>query len=291
MRRLLNFIKSVLSVISESLISVKEVDNRGGIQVNCSQVNGNITNISPVVNLNNKESAETFVTQTIAFLEKNLLVDVNSERFKYYINQSLIIIKLNDSISKRFILKELLYKKFGGEETGDDSDASTTIALEAMKYLTDTTIKHMCVFRLLLNTIPSVLKNERCGDLSQIVQFVNNNGVMNQAEIMHLRRCGMLDEMSNSTYYWGEDLNYSHIIDQCEVLKNLENPGLMSNCFSPAGLILTDIALEYFIDISGECENWLPIRKRSWHVNSLIVDEGVEVNQNLLVKGDVASGG
>ena len=119
--------------------------------------NGNLIQMTNVVDLNTKESVEEFERRITNFMHDKLLVDVSDDKFQFYINQSLLILKLNDSETKRNVLKELLLRKFSNKDIHDDSGAPTTIALDAMKYMTDNTLKRLCVHRISTNVLPSIV--------------------------------------------------------------------------------------------------------------------------------------
>lgn len=248
-------------------------------------------NVAPM--LETKESVEEFANQMIKLFQENHLIDINNNKFQYYINQSVLILKLNDSLTKRKILKDLLLRKFGGKEQGlDDSDAPTTIALDAMRYLTDVTIKHLCAFRLLTNVIPSIINTNELSQLLSITDFIKQNGLMGQVEMMNLTRLGIIHDMSTVVYSLNGVLEY--IEDDNNTisgLTNLEGSSVLSSCLSPAGMELTDIALEYFLNLRSSYEQWLPLINKSLHLKELVVDEDVTVKKNLAAYGTVASGG
>ena len=254
--------------------------------------NGNLIQASAIVELNTKDSAEGFANEVTKFFYDNHLIDVNNDKFQYYINQSVLILRLNDSETKRRVLKDLLQKKFSGKEHSiDDSDAPTTIALHAMKYLTDRTIKRLCAFRLLTNVIPSILSNEDNFVLPSIKNFIKQNGMMDQAEIMNLRRLGIVYDMNVAMYSLDGILEY---LDNCNQIPNLDvsnDSFVLSSCLSPAGVELTDIALVYFLNLKEEYKYWLPTENKTLHIKGLMVDEDVIVNKNLAAYGTVSSGG
>ena len=71
----------------------------------------------------------------------------------------------------------------------------------------------------------------------------------------------------------------------------MELPSVLSFCLSPAGIELTDIALEYFLNLRGPYEQYLPMINKTLHLKELMVDEDVTVKKNLAAYGTVASGG
>ena len=71
----------------------------------------------------------------------------------------------------------------------------------------------------------------------------------------------------------------------------MDGSSVLSSCLSPAGIELTDIALEYFLNLCGPYEQWLMLINKSLHLKELIVDEDVTVKKNLAAYGTVASGG
>ena len=95
--------------------------------------NGHFIQGNAIFNFDNKESVDSFANQLIQLFKDYSLVDVRNDKFKYYMNEAFLILKLNDSVSKRFVLKELLLKKFGGgEELEDDADAPTSLLQEQL---------------------------------------------------------------------------------------------------------------------------------------------------------------
>lgn len=247
-------------------------------------------NVAPI--LETKESVEEFANQVTKFFHDNHLIDVNNDKFQYYINQSVLILRLNDSETKRRVLKDLLLRKFSGKDQSiDDSDAPTTIALHAMKYLTDITIKRLCAFRLLTNVIPSIINDSRISQLPSICDFIEKNGLIDQTEIMNLRRLGIVYDMNMTMYLLDGILEY---LDNCNQIPNLDvsnNSFVLSSCLSPAGVELTDIALEYLLNLKEEYKYWLPTENKTLHIKGLMVDEDVIVNKNLAAYGTVSSGG
>lgn len=295
MKRIWDVIKDMfsntfsLTIANNSNKNSSTVFQNGTINIQ----NGSLiqTNVAPI--FETKESVDEFANQMIKLLQENHLIDINNDKFQYYINQSVLILKLNDSLTKRKILKDLLLRKFGGKEQGlDDSDAPTTIALDAMRYLTDATIKHLCAFRLLTNVIPSIINTNELSQLLSITDFIKQNGLMGQVEMMNLTRLGLIHDMSTVVYSLNGVLEY--IEDDNNTisgLTNLEGSSVLSSCLSPAGIELTDIALEYFLNLRSSYEQWLPLINKSLHLKELVVDEDVTVKKNLAAYGTVASGG
>ena len=70
-----------------------------------------------------------------------------------------------------------------------------------------------------------------------------------------------------------------------------ENNSLLSNGFTPAGLILTDIVAEYLFGSNEEYDYWLPEDNRIMHVKELVVDGDITGLGNITANGEVAAGG
>lgn len=225
-------------------------------------------------------------------MKDNFFVDTQSDKFQFYINQAILILKLNDSDLKRETLKRLLYMKFAeSNPSEDDSDAPLTLALDAMRYMTDKSLRHLTSYRLLVNILPSILNSSDLDGLLTIKEYIDQNRFMNSEEILNLRRCGMIYEMSTSIYSLeaiakGVDAELN-LTDSIVTL----DEDILANGFTQAGIILTDITLGYFLNFHGQYDIWLPIRHKSLHVNDLIVDNDAQVNQNMIVRGDTSSGG
>lgn len=245
-----------------------------------------------IVEAKEKMSPEESINQVAKSLHENHKIDVNNIKFKYYANLCILILNLNDSSTKREVLKKLLYKKFSGEEQAiDDTDAPTTIALDAMKYLTDVTLRRLCVFRLLTNVLPSIINDNIQTSLSLIISFIKQNGLLDHSEIMNLRRLGIIHDMNMNAY--SIDIIRDYISSEMPVanLDDSEESLILSSCLSPAGIEITNITLGYFLGLRGLYESWLPVKKKSLHLRELIVDEDVTVNKNIVAYGTVASGG
>lgn len=254
--------------------------------------NGNFVQASTVVKLDSKEAVTEFANQVTRFLHDKCMVDVKDDKFIYYINHSIQILKLNDSQTKRTVLRELLYKKFDGSEQGiDDSDAPTTIALEAMRYMTDNMLKHLCSYRLMINVIPSELNKGRVKEADQLIDSVNDYGLMTQDEVMNMRRLGIINDMPDKIYSISDVLDNKALSGKLKHLDLLSDHSLLSSKLTCAGIIITDVLLDRFLGISGSYEHWLPVNNRSLHVNDLVVDKDARVNQNMIVQGDTSSGG
>lgn len=254
--------------------------------------NGNFVQANTTVKLEKRDSVEEFANQITKFLGENRIVDLNNGKFQYYVNHTIHILTLNDSQTKRKILKDLLYKKFCGAEQGiDDSDAPTTIALEAMKFLTDIVLFHLCSYRLLINVIPSVIKNDVAQDQEQLAEFINEHGLMTQVEINNLSRLGVIDKMEDKIYSLSDIISNDKIYRKFKNIDTLDNPFLLSSRLTPAGILITDILLERVFRFDYSYESWLPMTNKSLHVNELVVDKDALVNQNMVVKGDTSSGG
>lgn len=265
------------------------VNNIKNSTINVS--NGNFIQGNATFNFENKESVESFAHQLIEGFKDYSLVDVRNDKFKFYVDEAILILKLNDSVSKRFVLKELLLKKFGGEESlVDDADAPTTIALEAMKSLTDSMLRHICAYRVVVNVIPSLIKEGKSEILYQFKDFVNLYGLPDSTEVMSLRRCGVLFDMGMCVYSLDDIVSCP---DVESIISNIKtNDALLySNCLSPAGLLLSDLMLEYFFKVQGPYSHWLSTSNKSMHLGSLVVDEDVVVKKNMVVHGDTSSGG
>ena len=257
--------------------------------VKVSSNNSNININNPVTIIEGKESVDAFSNQIIQLFKDYCIVDVDNFKFKYYLNQSMMILKLNDTPLKREALKKLLYMKFDGEWMADDSDAPTTISLEAMKYLTDITIKRLCSFRLLTNVLPSLLDDSNYEKFPLLIKFLNNVGMLSESEIMNLRRLGILYDMSDSIYTIEPLTSNNYIQNALKDLRNIEESSLLSYYLSPAGMLLTDISLEFFLEIKDTFDIWLPVCNKSLHLKELIVDEDVMVKKNIVANGDVSA--
>lgn len=286
MKKLLTILKDFLSNTLHFSIVTNLIKNKN-TQINTQ--GGCFVQTNTVVDLSTKESAEEFANQITKFVHEHLMVDVHNSKFKYYLNQSILILQLNDSVVKRVILKDLLLKKFSGEEQGvDDSDASTTIALDAMRYLTDTTLKRLCAFRLLTNVVPSIVNAEKYNLLSEALRFIHKNGLMDKAEIMNLRRLGIIYEMTDTTYSLDEIKNLQDVVDLIH-LDNLDESLILSSSLSLAGITLTDIMLQYFLSLNGPFSQWLPVNNKSLHLKGLIVDEDIIAMRNIAAQGEVSA--
>lgn len=226
-------------------------------------------------------------------MKDNYCVDTQSDKFQFHINQAILILKLNDSELKRETLKNLLYMKFAGSDLSeDDSDAPLTLALDAMRYLTDKSLRHLTSYRLLVNVLPSLMIHDDMNDLSRLNDFINQNGLFSIEEVINLQRCGVIHEMSASVYSLETFANYTHSgINLSEYTHPSEENIIFANSLTPAGVIITDITLGYFLNLKEQYNHWLPIRNKSLHVNDLIVDKDAHINQNMIVRGDTASGG
>lgn len=220
------------------------------------------------------------------------MVDTTSDKFLFHINQAILILKLNDSELKRKALKGLLYKKFADTDLSeDDSDAPLTLALDAMRYMTDKSLKRLTSYRLLVNVLPSLLHNDDIDSISSLKEFLDQNGLLSHNDVITLQRCGLIYEMSTSVYSLdaiADITNYG--LNLSEYTQASEND-IFTNSLTPSGIMLTDITLDYFFNLRGNYDHWLPTRNKSMHVNDLIVDENAHVNQDLIVSGDTSSGG
>lgn len=49
--------------------------------------------------------------------------------------------------------------------------------------------------------------------------------------------------------------------------------------------------MDYYLGLNDVYEHWLPIKNKSMHLQELVVDGDVTVKNNMVVSGDVASGG
>lgn len=290
MNKLWDYVKKGWIFIKKLLFENKEVTVQK-ISINAPSISGNVITNNINLKFENKETVTEFSNKLVLFLENHCMVDVNNEKFKYYINESLLILKLNDSKTKRYLLKELLYRKFSGSEyKRDDSDAPLTIALEAMRHLTDTALKHLCSYRLVVNTLPSIFDINKENFILSSIDFINQNGLMDQTEIMNFRRLGLIYAMDNKVYSIEEVTKRKDI--QC--ITHIINPAdqfIYSNTFSPAGIILSDLLLEFFLEIHDINQCWLEVKNKSLHLNGLVVDEDVMVLKNMIVQGDTSSGG
>ena len=121
------------------------------------------------------------------------MVDTTSDKFLFHINQAILILKLNDSELKRKALKGLLYKKFADTDLSeDDSDAPLTLALDAMRYMTDKSLKRLTSYRLLVNVLPSLLHNDDIDSISSLKEFLDQNGLLSHNDVITLQRCGLI---------------------------------------------------------------------------------------------------
>ena len=226
-------------------------------------------------------------------MKENCLVDTNSDKFQFHINQALLILKLNDSELKREALKSMLYKKFAETDLSeDDSDAPLTLALDAMRYMTDKSLKRLTSYRLLVNVLPSLLYNDDFDSISSLKEFLDQNGLLSHYDVITLQRCGLIYETNMSVYSLDAIADIIH--SDVNLTEHTQTSGdniILSTEFTSSGIILTDITLEYFFNLRGRFDHWLPMRNKSLHVNDLIVDEDAHVNQNLIVSGDTSSGG
>ncbi len=282
LRKIWNRIKSFFSNTFRINLARNTIKNS---QINIS--NGNLIQLTNVVDLNTKESVEEFGKQMTNYFQNQLSVDINDDKFQFYINQSLLILKLNDSETKRNVLKELLLRKFSKKENQDDSDAPTTIALDAMRYLTDTTLKRLCAHRMITNVLPSIISAGKQALIVNISNFINSTGFLEATEIMNLRRLGLLYDMGMRTYSYNEILEYLCISNQ----SNINDSLFWSSCLSPAGIELTDIILEKFHHLQGPFDLWLHVNNQSLHLSKLVVDEDLTVMKNIVANGQVSSGG
>ena len=280
LRKIWNRIKSFFSNTFKINLARNTIKNS---QIKIS--NGDLIQMTNVVDLNTKESVEEFEKRITNFMQDKLLVDVSDDRFQFYINQSLLILKLNDSETKRNVLKELLLRKFSNKDIHDDSDAPTTIALDAMKYMTDNTLKRLCVHRMITNVLPSIVFEGKQHIIENISNFIKITGFLDATEIMNLRRLGLLFDMGMRTYSYTEILEYMNISDQNN------NSLFWSSSLSPAGIELTDITLENFLHLHGPFDHWLHVNNQSLHLGKLIVDEDLTVMKNIVANGEVSSGG
>lgn len=286
MKKFLSLLKDFFSNTLHFSIVANSIKNKN-TQINTQ--GGSFVQTNTVVDLSTKESAEEFANQITKFAYEHLMIDAHNNKFKYYLNQSLLILQLNDSALKRVILKDLLLKKFSGEEQNiDDSDASTTIALDAMKYLTDVTLKRLCAFRLLTNVIPSIVSSEKKELLSEVLEFIRKNGLMDQVEIMNLRRLGIIYEMTDTTYSLDEIKNLQDVVDSIHI-DNLDESLILSSSLSLAGITLTDIMLQYFLGLNGPFSQWLPVNNKSLHLKGLVVDEDIIAKRNIAAQGEVSA--
>lgn len=294
MTKLLMIIKHIFKIVKDSLSGKLELNAPSSTIKNSSIniQNGNFVQTSTVVKLDNKEAVTEFANQVTKFLHDKCMVDVKDDKFIHYINHSIQILKLNDSQTKRTVLRELLYKKFDGSEQGiDDSDAPTTIALEAMKYMTDIMLMHLCSYRLLINVIPSELSQGSIREVDQLIDSVNDYGMMTQDESMNMRRLGIINDMPDKIYSISDVIDNELLSNKLKHIDSLSDPLLFTYKLTRAGIIITDVLLDRFWGISGSYEHWLPVNNRSLHVNDLVVDKDARVNQNMIVQGDTSSGG
>lgn len=283
LQKIWNWIKRLFSNAFEITLARNTIKN-SRININ----NGHLIQTTSIVDFTTKESVQEFGKQMATLFQSKYLIDVNNDKFQFYINQSLLILNLNDSETKRKILKELLLKKFAGNSVdSDDSDAPTTIALDAMKYLTDATLKRLCVHRLLTNVLPSIMIDNKQYQQASICDFINKNGVLNDVEVLNLRRLGVLFDTGMKIYSCDE-------IRECPFMSDMkitDEPLFWSSYLSPAGIELTSITLEHFLHLKGSFNHWLPLKNKSLHLKGLIVDEDVMVKKDIVANGQVAAGG
>ena len=79
--------------------------------------------------------------------------------------------------------------------------------------------------------------------------------------------------------------------DDKSFIKEYEKIYLTSNTFTAAGIVLTDILIEYYFNLTNVFKEWLPKKKRPLHLGELVVDGDILAQKNLVVYGDTASGG
>ena len=122
------------------------------------------------------------------------------------------------------------------------------------------------------------------------MSYIRATGSLNNCQVVNLRCIGLLYEMTSKTYSL-DDESALTLIPEFYNLIDIENASLLSNDFTPAGLILTDIVAKYVFGLEEEFEYWLPEDNRVMHIKELVVDGDIKSEGNIVAYGDVSSGG
>lgn len=210
----------------------------GGITHNVSLINfhGNYSPNNTFITVEGKEAARELVDYAMFLLKNHSIIDFNKDKFNYYVNQSLLILKLNDSQTKCHVLKELLYRKLSGDDLKvDDSDSALTIALESMKYLTDKTLQRFCSYRILINVIPSLMSLGKLDEDSPVIKYIEQNGCLTNDDINNLRIRGLIYDMTTSIYSFKEVQYTQNVMRMLSELKCFNDSLMLSNALTPVG--------------------------------------------------------
>lgn len=239
-----------------------------------------------------ENSLKDYVNDVVKYVRECGVVELDRNfKFWYHIKNLLLVLQLNDSDLKRYVMRQLIYRKFTGTDLlDDDSDSPFTIALESMGNLTDKVLHLLFSFRLLINVIPSLLTQGRLDKLPTIVSYIRETGILNSVQVANLRRVGLLYDKGLKEYSLdiGEELS---LIPELKDQIFMENSSLLSNGFTPAGLILTDVVGGYVLEMDEDFEFWLPEDNRVMHIKELVVDGNIKGMGNIVAKGEMASGG
>lgn len=262
----------------------------------CISVSGNSTvDLSQsiiIMKFEIDDSLKEYVNQIVNNITECGIVDLtNNFKFWYYINKSVLLLRLNDSLMKRYVIQQLIYKKFTRHDsTVDDSDSPLTIAIDSMEAITDELLHLLFSYRLLVNVIPSLLSHGRRDKALSFVSYVRQTGCLNIFQVANMRRLGLLYDMTSKEFSF-DDYHAISTIPEFKSQIEAENNSLLSNGFTPAGLILTDIVAEYVFGSNEEYDYWLPEDNRIMHVKELVVDGDITGLGNITANGEMSAGG
>ena len=149
------------------------------------------------------------------------------------------------------------------------------------------TIKNV-TYKVGNNGYPNIIfSDNKQNQLEPVYDFVNQHGLLSDTEIMNLRRLGVLYDMGFLTYSFNEVRECLQLSD----FMNSDNSLFWSSSLSLAGLELTSITLDYFLNLQESYDHWLRVDNKSLHLKDLTIDEDLLVKKNIVANGDVATGG
>lgn len=254
---------------------------------NINVQNGNFSPNTTIYNYTKSENVETpdeYKDKLIKNYHCYCYTGQDVLKLENYCEQAYVIIRFNDSFTKRHVLRQIIYKKITeGDIHSDDSDSALTLALDSMKYMTDSLLKKLCSYRLLTNVIPTYASTNKLEDTNEFMEFIRQNGCLSKDDVCNLKLHGLMYELDDEVYTMNE--NFISKDDKYEKIY------LTSNTFTAAGLVLTDILIEYYFNLTNVFKEWLPKKKKSMHLDELVVDGDILAQKNLVVYGDTASGG
>ena len=98
------------------------------------------------------------------------------------------------------------------------------------------------------------LNKGRVREVGQLIDSINDYGLMTQDEIMNMRRLGIINDMPDKIYSISDVLDNEVLSTKLKHIDFLSDPLLLSSKLTHAGIIITDVLLErIWADPSDKC--------------------------------------